>query len=213
MAWRQVALDAFQRLDEDPLSDGGKWVAHPGSSWPTPMKVSSYLARNSSTSQWSGSLRTGEAYANNQQCQSRTANAPGAYGYYFWMVRWAPASDTGYWAHSHSQAGGLTKIYRRVNGVDSQIGSTANDICNNRTCLLEANGTAIALYMDGAVKVSGTDSAIASGYPGIGLQFVSNSLGHDDWVGLDDGVLPATGQPTIARWGGVPGMTIGRRKW
>lgn len=75
----------------------------------------------------------------------------------------------------------LAKI---VNGALTVLSSTTSVVTNGDTVELEAEGTAIRMYLNGVEKLSATDGDIASGQPGVLCLSNSGSGNYgDNWEG------------------------------
>jgi hypothetical protein len=74
-------------------------------------------------------------------------------------------------------------INKRVGGAYSQVGPTGPAFTSAFKCRLEAQGTALRLYVDGVLTISTTDSSIATGQPG--LTGIGTTSKLDNWAGGD----------------------------
>lgn len=111
-----------------------------------------------------------------------------------------------------SAFGNTYRLYKIISGTETQIGSAYSKTRANGD-LIKAwvVGTTYYASFNGVEETPITDSSIASGYAGFCVGAPSHIV--DDWQG-GDGTGPApAGHPTALRWGGVPYMTLGRRKW
>jgi hypothetical protein len=70
-----------------------------------------------------------------------------------------------------------------VNGADTVLTSTTATATSGDIIEIECEGTALRLFQNGAQKLSTTDSALASGVPGIFSRTNITSYVGDDWEG------------------------------
>ena len=79
-------------------------------------------------------------------------------------------TNTAYITYFDSGGTGLIYLYKRIPGTNTYLGDSGSSVLavdTTGTIKLEAIGTAIKVYVNGVEKVSATDSAIASGKPGL----------------------------------------------
>jgi hypothetical protein len=116
---------------------------------------------------------------------------------------------------------GNSQLYKKVAGTWSTLGGSFA-VANGSVVKLSVNGSAIKVYDDGAEAVSVTDSDISAA----GKAGIAHGGGTELAISTDDvrafsmidnfsvndlGGGGATGQPTMMRWSGVPGMRLGSR--
>jgi hypothetical protein len=178
-------FDNFNRADENPLSNGGKWQKP---SWAPVgnMIVVSNRASSDTQDVWCSSLWTGNRFSNNQFSQIYVNNS-GNYAFLAMYICMNDVVQTGYAAFVHSWVANLSYIYRFEEGASTIISSLIPFTCDSRTVRLGISGTTITLDV-GANTMSVTDSSpITSGYPGIGrasAQVGTNGgMLYSDWSG------------------------------
>jgi hypothetical protein len=108
-----------------------------------------------------------------------------------------------------------TQIFKRVGGTYTQVGSTGALSAQNAKVALGVQGTTLRTFVNGVVDVTATDSALASGSPGI---ISANGAGAtlDNWRG-GSGVYPGpvvfadnfNRADTTQSGGGVGGVGLG----
>jgi hypothetical protein len=108
------------------------------------------------------------------------------------------------------------RLYRVVDNSWTQLGSNFGSVPDANFMKVSADGTTITGYYstDETAYAYITDSTNSTGkYTGISIMLASGvTYGKWDDFSAGDDVAPS-GHPTMSRWGGVPYMTIGRRKW
>jgi hypothetical protein len=98
--------------------------------------------------------------------------------------RFAAAATTCYLT---ANFGGVQYLYKSVAGTETELGNGASTWAQNRLTKIEANDTAIKVYIDGAQVVSVTDSSI-SGNTRCGMAaFYGSAKIHDDFEAADLG--------------------------
>jgi len=178
--------DNFNRANENPLSNGGKWIKPV---WGTGnMVVQTNVVSSSSANVTSVALWTANGFANDQFSQF-TVTGAGNYAYIFSFVR-ANTSNGGdsqncYGLAIHTYVANISYIFKVVNGVSTNLGAALPYIANGQTIKLEVVGSTISLYLGGAFQTSRNDSDILFGYPGIGRNSASVFTGAtiDNWSG------------------------------
>jgi len=116
-------------------------------------------------------------------------------------VRVAASGETAYVFYCTSTTYHVLKI---VSGTATSLASGAHALVQYDTLYLEANGTTITALINGTSVYSGTDSAIATGQPGIaGVGVYPSSNSSSIWYG---GNLPAT--PSSGQYSVNPGTGV-----
>lgn len=172
----QVAEDQFNRPDEFPLSDGGKWtgVTLPSTGGPCG------LSNNKVNAQAAGgnlkmSSRTSEVFANDQYARIIVAALPvdagstGSVGAYVRALGFAPSDHDSYLGHARALTP-FTRIMRFDDGLFTTLATT--DDADKRFAaadelITEAEDTTIRLFKGSTVVLSAPDATYASGKPGV----------------------------------------------
>jgi hypothetical protein len=205
MAWYEKASDNFNRADESPLSQGGNWSKYSDA---TDFNlIGSRVAGNGTLGVFGWSIYTGVTLGDNQKVK---ADLDTLQNYYMGLgIRSTGASVSvrtfylWYWGES------IGYLYKQVSGTYTQLGSNISHATSSTTYELQAESTTISVYRVAELVAQRTDSSVTTGVVSIGT---NNSPSYwDNFVCYDD--TPLAGHPTMARWGGVPHMTLGRRKW
>lgn len=166
-----------------------------------------------SSSDFAGSRRTGESYRNTQTASmSYTPDPAGTLWQADVVARGDVASGDGYFAQWDDASGGSYSIYKQVSFTQTTLGTTLTGVgtTGTRRLTIEAAGTTINFFVDGVLKVTATDSAIASGYPGFsyfGNFFTGGFISADDFCATGVTSAPqsrpisdsASGVDTVAR--------------
>lgn len=202
--------DDFNRANEN-LSVSANW---PVASGKTTLAIVSNVVRATATATDSGN-RVATAIGNDQYARIRVATWGSSANNYQWTaVRQASAANTQYNGYMTTEAGKTSYLSKKIAGTETQFAEeNATTWAANDTCETRAEGTAVALYRNGASLLSATDSAIASGSLAVN-QYVSTVLADvefDDFIGGDITVAPTVAQyipPTISQLGA--GGFIGR---
>jgi hypothetical protein len=121
-------------------------------------------------------------------------------------ARYDAGADTSYSYRVRGNSGGES-IEKCVAGTFTVLasGARANSL---DTIYLEASGSNLLAKYAGSLALSTTDTSITAGVRiGCGGNGAGATWGLDSIVAEDLAV--ASGQPTMRRWGGVPGMRIG----
>jgi len=195
MAWTTVATDVFDG-DENPLATN--WTQSPNFN---ANRKSSGLAWGVSApgckSLWDAAVFNDDQYAKG------TTKANGGF-----VTRGSlSGTASGYLLYRVSTS--VMQIYKYAGATMTLLGSNiAVNTSDANIILLESVGSVHTATMAGTSD-SRTDSTTASGYAGIYCYGGSTNYALYDWEGGHDSV----GHPTIQRWGGIPYMTLGRRKW
>lgn len=115
---------------------------------------------------------------------------------------------------------GLFELSKYISGSKTSLGTYSTAYVQGQTfsLMLKMSGTTISLLVDGVSRVSVTDTAFsAKGNFAVYLEDVfSQCCLMDNFLAEDisSGGGGGADQPTMRRWGGVPGMTYtGRGRW
>lgn len=119
----------------------------------------------------------------------------------------APSTFTGYFARTglFTSIGGSTRLQKRVGGANTSLSSDATFpvwAAGTDIVRLEAIGTALTVYQNGDILLTGTDSEISSGRGGIFLNSANALEGETaSFARLDNFELGDLGEgvPTVAR--------------
>ncbi len=180
--------DTFQRPDENPLSDGGKWTAPSGLN--TGQLVSHAVESITTGLPNPNAFWTGDgAWANDQYSQITVQNISGI-GQVFAAVRSnVAASTTVYYVQTNA---GAVQIYKEVAGSFTQLTSVTAAITAGDKLALAVIGTTLYALKNGAVISSVIDNSIASGTAGFMLYVPSGSI-TDAQVSAWEGGTPSPG--------------------
>jgi hypothetical protein len=170
----QLASDNFQRANENPLSDGGNWTKIPGI-FESPNQIVSNLCEGTQTNSC-GNFYSGITWPNDQYSEFTLATlTTGSLGP---VARCSSSAETYYRlqlaASGGSQAVGINLMNA---GSSSTLGTSSNfSTAVGGILKIQAQGTTISAWYNGAQKLSVTDSTLSSGSAGIYLQpFLSNN--------------------------------------
>jgi hypothetical protein len=208
MAWYEKATDDFNRANANPI--GGDWVTVTG--WYACQVYSNKLARTQTANANNRIYWNGVALADNQYARATNLTY---LGYCVVGVRQARSTaDTSYHLYYYSTTG---QPYKVIAGSYTTLGSAfilgAPDGLSVETNVV---GTGLDFLLNGTSKATRTDSSLTSGTSILGLAGVYDVTTYgffDNFSCGDDQAPAAVGHPTMSRWGGVPYMTLGRRKW
>lgn len=210
--------DDFQRADENPLSDGGKWaVGMAATSLP---KLVSHLAEPTATSVSCVALWTGDGAWANDQYSEITVNTVASTGFSaaVALVRASTTAQTGYRAYVNGALGASAKVIvdKYVATVNTQLIPPITTTVNlGDRIAIAAVGNFISVFVNGVLLASTWDSSIASGYAGLAV-YSQTSITFaqiSSWTGgtaanavtspfilvqeIDNLASPVTGQPTL----------------
>ena len=164
---------------------GANWEAAEGTVWTI---NGSTTVRPVSTYTRTAIIRTEAAFPNDQYAQADiqwTNTADQSYGGL--MVRGNGANTYYLVRFDTGNVGGMT-LYKRVAGAETYLGDVAASQAASGatvTVKLEAIGTAIKVYVGGVEKISATDSAIASGKPGLHAFTGNQAIDFDNFECTD----------------------------
>lgn len=203
-----LATDAFTRANAADL--GANWTRMPGVAAGEELGIQGNAADVVTASTDCGDRYSAISWPNDQYSKATISNLASSLGV---MARCATSGATkNFYAGGNNvnEFGGLTTdihLWKVVAGVVTQLGSTgAGILAIGDTVEIRAQGTTITLLVNGVSKVTATDSAHATGAAGLmALHTFVNLAIWDNWEGGDF----VDGQPTMRRWGGVPGMSPG----
>jgi len=190
-----LAIDSFQRANENPLSNGGNWTTVTGES---ALQIVSNVCEGSSTSARNSSFFSGVVWPNDQYSEMKlTSAASGTLGP---LVRVASAAETYYFAalSNGDTSNSFVTIYQVVAGSFNSLGSSSGFTTAAGGVLREqAQGTTISALYNGISVLSVTDSTITAGSTGI--QTDANPLSNVQISAWDGGnFLPASATHTIS---------------
>lgn len=206
-----LATDDFNRANENPLSGGGVWTTQTGEA--AMAVVNNTCQRSSNTdcaSRYSGVTAPADQYA--QATMTVTAgnfndNRDGP----ALLVRMQSSTQEYYRGVMTDTSGG--SIVKRVAGVVTTLGTTTTNLINGATIRLEAQGTTLRLFQNGAQLISVTDAALSSGQFGIGYssEDSTDNASLDNWEGGDFVTGPNAAQIAAvtrsqAQSGGIVGI-------
>ena len=189
LGWQRgpMMAAAFQVCDDFTGSDGAlgaNWVGAGGTG--SGCERSSNQARASATGTLNINCRASGTFANDQfaevivvNIEAITNDGVGAGP----LVRGSDAgSFTGYWVLF---SGNWLTLQKRVGGTNTTLLDQAATVTPGDLMRLEAEGTALRVYINGGLQASTTDSDLASGRPGIAARVnapeVLNDTLMDDW--------------------------------
>lgn len=200
------ATDDFNRTDADPI--GGNWTT---SRWTNNIKIVSNKATPAVDGN-AGAFWNADTFGDDQYSQFTTGGTVNGSRCWLPSVRIGnPSTSCACYYAGISASGndGITLHEMSTDGSRSELawGGLAS-FSLGKVIRCEVEGTTIRGYYDGSKLVETTDSTVTSGQAGI--QLICSTSTGDDWEG---GNLAAAGQPTIKRWGGVPGMSLNKGVW
>ncbi len=124
------------------------------------------------------------------------------------FVRKSSSNSSGY-ALLIAATTGLIQIYHNdTSGGFNLIASTTYVVSSGDTVTFAAVGSTLIVFVNGIAVLNTSDTKISSGYPGIGLEFVSggaSSVEISDWIGgftgditaVTDAVALVVGNPNV----------------
>lgn len=187
----QLATDAFQRADENPLSGGGNWIM-PSSNAIAIKLSSNQVTSTGAISNYCLSYYQNVAWPNNQYSeitvggQTSTTNI---FNYQWPGVRMS-SGGSGYFGLVESTSSGSTHLYiqkRALSAAFNLVGPFSYPVATGDVVRIEVINTIITLKVRGVPVLSVTDSTLVGGFAGIGF-FISNlTFGESifNWSGGD----------------------------
>jgi fibronectin type 3 domain-containing protein len=194
-------VDSFDRPNESPLSDGGKWGNGVNGSAETGLQVSSNLlacTKSTTCTAWRQDTQYGPddevavriatlPGANNQIRLHARIQQPGTAAYDGYMLRAVPLSGVD-----------ALNIDRVDNGTIVTIASAASELAAGDVLLLRTRGTTIEAWQRSGTSwsrvVTVADATYAAaGYAGVGVRGTTGRL--DDFSARDDGSPPPPPEP------------------
>jgi hypothetical protein len=180
-----VVTDNFNRANETPLSDGGKWSIITGQSdW----EVISLAAQPHVIGSDSFAVWTGDSFQNDQYAQaaiSVTGTVGGSTGGGL-CVRAITAAKTLYWVVADHAASSNIEIGKFVAGVHTTLTPLITRAWTDLDVFrLEANGATLTLKINGATVTTRTDGSIAAGGPGLAYSSTETAVTARTWEGGD----------------------------
>lgn len=111
-----------------------------------------------------------------------------------------------YAATLYNSSGGTLEIRKKVGGSSSTLATTKYTLATGTwyTVKLEVSGTSIKMYVNGALQLSATDSALSAG----GIGFVTKSNTKFDNVTVSDSSSSTTSTPPSATPSKSPSATV-----
>lgn len=169
--------DNFNRANENPLSNGGKWAAVTGEG--NMQIVTTNKVGGVADAAWQTMRWTGTTFGANQCSQAKTLTQ----FHLMWVaVRVSASADTYYYMRGGAST--AWSVWKIVNGgTRTKIGTDYAAAVTNDVVKLCVSGTTLTPYINGVAQATQTDSAIATGQPGFGL--LDTTSYADDWVGYE----------------------------
>jgi hypothetical protein len=158
-----LAIDSFQRANENPLSNGGNWTTVTSEN---ANQIVSDVCEGSTASARNGSYFSGIAWPNDQYAEITLAGALGSGAAVGVIARCAAAAETYFYALIAN--GGTLTLNHMLAGSSHATGTVngfspvAGDILR-----IQAIGTTISAWYNGVQQISVTDANIASGSAGL----------------------------------------------
>jgi hypothetical protein len=175
--YRNTAYDDFNRASlntNGPCAGGSCWTAiNPPNTLPT---ISSNQLTGGTAATWTGAFWNADTfYADQYASASIVVIGAGGGGSVVPMLRYNASLNKAY------QCGGNIALVNFTNNTFSNV-ATGLTINNGDTVWCEAHGTTITSYnLTTGASISGTDSTIATGSPGITI-FNANANFADNWA-------------------------------
>ncbi len=162
-----LAIDSFQRANENPLSNGGNWTTVTSEN---ANQIVSDVCEGSTASARNSSFFSGIAWPNDQYAEITLAGAPGNSAAVGVIARCAAAAETYFYALMTNNGAGnfaLTLNHRlagssHATGTVNGFSPVAGDVLR-----IQAIGTTISAWYNGVQQISVTDANIASGSAGL----------------------------------------------
>lgn len=189
----QLVSDNFTRANENPLSDGGNWGSAPGSGYINFQVLSDFLTGTATSSTEGLQLYTGTSAPNDQYSEVTVgSNATG--NYCGATVRVNTSTGVGYVGYIYG-AGGSSFI-AKLTGSGSitviKTGPTGLTLHTGDVIRCAVVGSTIALYQNGNIVTSVTDTTYTSGQFGIwNVESVDATSVFTLWAG--GSTTPASG--------------------
>jgi len=196
-----MSTDDFNRSNADPI--GGNWTTPSGAS--TFRIVSNSFHTTSSGSDpwiayWNADTFDADQYSQFGVLPAIDKGGP--------AVRIGTSTLNGY-MYTLRQTN-LTRLYKRISGSYTQIAAYTDTATTTSVFKISAVGSTLTVYIGGSQVGQETDTALEDGV--VGAMSSTSAANWDNWEGGNvEGA--AAGQPTIKRWGGIPGMAINRGVW
>ncbi len=180
-----AALPASDNFNRSSL--GPNWTSVAGT-----MVIVGSAAYAANTTDLSAAFWNADSFSANQSSQvtiSETSN------YSFVGVSVRGSVDNSYQCYASD---GMVELTKLVSGVETQLGNSNTYVYHaGDTIFLGVSGTSLVCKINGVVKVTAVDSAIATGAPGIAGYGSNHDVLGDDWVGDDWAGDPLTITPAI----------------
>lgn len=179
-----IATDNFNRANETPLSGGGNWSLSFGDN---PWDLSGNVVVPRFLSQDCIMHYTAGTWPNDQYSKADltvTATVGGDQGVGL-TVRGTTAATTYYRAVADHAASSNVSIAKMVAAVHTTLTSGTFTWTDGATWELRVQGTTLTFICNGTTVLTTTDSAIASGKPGIALSSNVTAASIDNWEGGD----------------------------
>ena len=206
----QLAVDTFWRIDENPLSDGGNWTANITSGTIVPAQLVSDTAQSTATTYQANAVWTGLTWPNDQYAEITLSALVDVNSFAYADVRASVSDDTRYRIAVQGPFGSSAVFYlaKRVAGSQTILGTLNGAVSANDTIRLAIQGSTITVYQNGVLlsALTTTDSSIASGSAGFGLQVAATLVDAavSLWIAGTLSPVPTSINPTS----GVQGATI-----
>ena len=189
------ATDDFNRADENPLSDGGKWSTVSGFNNFKLLSKKIYTASGGNSEV--GMYWNSDSFNNDQYSQARLgANSASNQWSQKALVRSSASAKTTYMFGNDDGSNYLFQKY--VAGTNTQLGSSVSQSAVlNDLIKVTVTGTTIEGFINGVSQGTRTDSSIASGAAGLAVYYGASAWGPT-WEGgnVGGGVFdPSTGFP------------------
>jgi hypothetical protein len=190
-AFTQLAMDNFQRADENPLSGGGNW-RQPDSQGL--LQLTSHVVEAAAINQYSASFFSGGiAWPNDQYSEVTILTLPDSGEFAGPLVRQADAAgsagDTSYGAIAQGPLGPTANIFlvKRISSVQTVIAILPAILNSGDHLRIAVQGITLSVYINGKLVPGSvqTDSDIASGFPAMKTQPLNfvNVIQFGGWFG------------------------------
>ena len=193
-----TATDDFNRANG---GLGANWTAIADGA----MVISGQAVVGTKTASFSGNIRSGETYANDQSSQLQLTGTQLSGGQ--WIGVGVHAQNGGqnmylglYWWNSGSP---VLMLFERLNGNWTQLGSTYNSgpLAAGTQLELSAVGSTLTFSEDGNARVTVTDTTLTGGAPAV---VAYDTPSADNWQGTG---ATGTAPPTFTVGGSVAGLS------
>ncbi len=207
----QLAIDMFNRADENPLAGGTNWGVLTGTGEFGALKLASGLVQPISTSTWGLEVYKGIVWPNDQYAECILNANTGTTRFNLLQIR-AAAGATGQnnyvilCANANLGVSQQMNIQKNVNGAGTSLSTFTATPRVFDVWRLEAKGTTLNAYQNGVLVSTVVDATFASGQPGMQM-FNDTATASSSISAWEGGNASAAGLPAIPN-GVIPNAIV-----